>query len=183
MLVDNALVIVDGILVGTQKGKTAVEASDKIVKQVTWPLFGATVVAILAFAGIGLSQDKTGEYAGSLFQVILISMLLSWFIAITVTPMLADMFFKPKKSTEAFDPYAGKFYQGFRKTIMFAIKNRIKALLGLGVLLVFSIFFFRFIPPGFFPESTTPIFYVDYWGRKERISIKPLKTLRTLKNR
>lgn len=163
MLVDNALVIVDGILVRTQKGEKTVDAAEKVVNQVIWPLFGATVVGILAFAGIGFSQDKTGEYAGSLFQVLLISLLLSWFIAITVTPMLADLFFKPKKDSTTFDPYAGTFYKVFRKSIELTIKNRIPALLGLGALLTLSIFFFSFIPPGFFPESTTPIFYVDYW--------------------
>lgn len=163
MLVDNALVIVDGILVRTQKGEKTVDAAEKVVKQVMWPLFGATVVGILAFAGIGFSQDKTGEYAGSLFQVLLISLLLSWFIAITVTPMLADLFFKPQKDTHTFDPYTGKFYKIFRKCIEITIKNRIQALFGLGVLLVLSIFFFSYIPPGFFPESTTSIFYVDYW--------------------
>lgn len=170
MLVDNALVIVDGILVRTQKGEKTVDAAEKVVNQVIWPLFGATVVGILAFAGIGFSQDKTGEYAGSLFQVLLISLLLSWFIAITVTPMLADLFFKPKKNSHTFDPYAGKFYKVFRKCIEATIKNRIPALLGLGTLLALSIFFFSFIPPGFFPESTTPIFYVDYW-REEGTNI------------
>lgn len=166
MLVDNALVIVDGILVRTQKGEKAVDAAENIVKQVIWPLFGATVVGILAFSGIGFSQDKTGEYTRSLFQVLLISLLLSWFIAITVTPMLADLFFKPQTGKDIRDPYAGKFYRTFRKSIVFTIKNRIGALFGLGTLLVSSVYFFGYIPPGFFPESTTPIFYVDYWGEE-----------------
>jgi len=163
MLVDNALVIVDGILVRTQMGERTVDAAEKVVNQVMWPLFGATVVGILAFSGIGLSQDKTGEYIASLFHVILISLLLSWFIAITVTPMLADLFFKPQQGSTHFDPYAGKFYRGFRRAIRGVIKNRIPALFGLGTALGLSLFFFSYIPPGFFPDSTTPIFYVDYW--------------------
>ncbi|MBX9787077.1 MAG: efflux RND transporter permease subunit [Alphaproteobacteria bacterium] len=164
MLVDNALVIVDGILVGSQRGMSIIDAAEKVVKQVMWPLFGATTVGILAFSGIGLSQDKTGEYVISLFQVILISLLLSWFIAVTVTPMLADLFFKPqKKKNTNFDPYTGTFYKQFRKSIVFTLKHRIQALFGLGFLLILSISLFHFIPPGFFPNSTTPIFYVDYW--------------------
>jgi multidrug efflux pump subunit AcrB len=179
MLVDNALVIVDGILVRTQMGEPAVDAADKVVKQVMWPLFGATVVGILAFAGIGLSQDKTGEYIASLFQVILISLLLSWFIAITVTPMLADLFFKPQKDATHFDPYAGKFYKVFRKGIVGVIKYRFLALCGLGAALGLSLLFFSFIPPGFFPDSTTPIFYVDYW-REEGTDIN--KTTKDIEN-
>lgn len=179
MLVDNALVIVDGILVRTQMGERVVDAAEKVVNQVMWPLFGATVVGILAFAGIGLSQDKTGEYIASLFQVILISLLLSWFIAITVTPMLADLFFKPQQHSTHFDPYAGKFYQIFRRSIMVVIKQRTLALLGLGTALSLSVFFFSYIPPGFFPDSTTPIFYVDYW-REEGTDIN--KTDKDIEN-
>lgn len=174
MLVDNALVIVDGILVRTQGGEKVIDASSKVVKQVLWPLFGATVVAILAFAGIGLSQDKTGEYAGSLFQVILISLLLSWFIAVTVTPMFSDMIFKVAQKGQTEDPYKGALYQRFRQYLALAIKNRKKALIGLGALLLASVFGFNFIPPGFFPDSTTPIFFVDYW-RAEGSDIQQTK--------
>ncbi len=162
MLVDNALVVVDGILVRSQQGQKTIDASDQVVKQTIWPLFGATVVGILAFSGIGLSQDKTGEYVGSLFQVILISLLLSWFLAVVIAPMLADLLFKPK-ITDQVDPYAGRFYKLFRNILLRCIKNRNKALAGLGIVLGLSVLGFTFVPPGFFPNSTTPIFYVDYW--------------------
>lgn len=162
MLVDNALVTVDGILVRTQRGQKVSDAADHVVKQTLWPLFGATVVGILAFSGIGLSQDKTGEYVGSLFHVILISLLLSWFLAVAIAPMLADLLFIPQKTNQE-DPYGGKFYQRFRQLLLLCIKNRNKALAGLGVILGLSVVGFAFVPPGFFPNSTTPIFYVDYW--------------------
>ena len=68
--------ITEGILVGLKRGKTKVEASVAIVSQTKWPLLGATVIAITAFAPIGLSSDATGEFAGSLFYVLLISLLL-----------------------------------------------------------------------------------------------------------
>ncbi len=92
MLVDNAIVIVEGILVNTQKGMSKIEAAASIVKQTQWPLFGATIVAVLAFAAIGLSQDSTGEYCRSLFQVMLFSLMCSWILAITVTPLLGVTF-------------------------------------------------------------------------------------------
>lgn len=166
MLVDNAIVIVDGILVRIQKGKSTIEASDEIVRQTIWPLFAATAVGILAFSGIGLSQDKTGEYIESLFQVILISMFLSWFLAVTIAPMLADYIFKPKQTQKIQDPYQKPFYQKFRRLLIGSIKNRKQALAGLAVMLGLSAFGFTFILPGFFPNATTPIFFVDYWLRE-----------------
>ncbi len=98
MLVDNAIVIVEGILINIQRGMDRVKAAAQIVGQTMWPLFGATVVAVLAFAAIGVSQDATGEYCRSLFKVILISLMMSWVLAITVTPLLSVMFLKVKDS-------------------------------------------------------------------------------------
>lgn len=171
MLVDNALVVVDGILIGTQRGEKAATSADKIVKQTLWPLLGATIVGILAFAGIGLSQDKTGEYIGSLFQVIAISLLFSWFLAVTIAPMLADMFIKPVTGKTLKDPYDTKFYKLFRQSLEWVIRYRKTNLIGLAALLVLSIGGFRLIEPGFFPFSTTPVFYVDYW-RSEGTDIR-----------
>ncbi|MBW2666554.1 MAG: efflux RND transporter permease subunit, partial [Deltaproteobacteria bacterium] len=87
MLVDNAIVIVDGVLIRQQKGEDTAEAASAVVKQSAIPLLGATVIAILAFAAIGTSDDSTGEFCRSLFQVVLISLSLSWVTAVTVTPL------------------------------------------------------------------------------------------------
>lgn len=67
MLVDNAIVVVEGTLVRVQRGKDAAEASRAVVKQTARPLLGGTIVGILVFSPIGFSPDNTGEYAGSLF--------------------------------------------------------------------------------------------------------------------
>ena len=86
MLVDNAIVVTEGILIGLQRGMTKREAASSVVKQTKWPLLGATIIAITAFAPIGLSPDAVGEFVGSLFYVLLISLFLSWITAITLTP-------------------------------------------------------------------------------------------------
>ncbi|STR63405.1 RND transporter, hydrophobe/amphiphile efflux-1 (HAE1) family [Klebsiella michiganensis] len=88
MLVDNAIVIVEGVLIARQQGSTLLMAINYVIRRSALPLLGATVIAILAFAPIGLSQDSTGEYCKSLFQVLLISLMLSWFSALTITPVL-----------------------------------------------------------------------------------------------
>ena len=84
MLVDNAIVVTEGILVGMKRGLSKLQAASLVVKQTIWPLLGATVIAIMAFAPIGLSDDSTGEYTNSLFWVLLISLMLSWITAITL---------------------------------------------------------------------------------------------------
>lgn len=88
MLVDNAIVIVEGVLIARQQGSTLLTAINYVIRRSALPLLGATVIAILAFAPIGLSQDSTGEYCKSLLRVLLISLMLSWFSALTITPVL-----------------------------------------------------------------------------------------------
>ena len=77
----------EGILVRIQSGMERIAAAKEVVSQTMWPLLAATIVAILAFAAIGASQDSTGEFLRSLFLVMMISLSMSWVIAITITPL------------------------------------------------------------------------------------------------
>ena len=125
MLVDNAIVVVDGVLIRMQKGDTAEQAAAKVVKKTAWPLLGATVIAILAFAAIGTSNDATGEYCRSLFQVVMVSLLLSWVTAVTVTPLLCVMFLKPPATQPSdTDPYGGGFYRRYKGFLRGCIRHR-----------------------------------------------------------
>ncbi|MBO4905574.1 MAG: efflux RND transporter permease subunit [Bacteroidaceae bacterium] len=97
MLVDNAIVIVDGILVDRAAGKPRLEALTSIGRQTALPLLGATLIAILAFLPIFLSPDTTGIYVRDLFIVIAVSLMLSWILALVHTPLVAGRAFYHKK--------------------------------------------------------------------------------------
>ncbi|UYI48247.1 efflux RND transporter permease subunit VmeI [Vibrio natriegens] len=167
MLVDNAIVVVEGILIGTQKGRTRLQAATDIVTQTKWPLLGATIIAVTAFAPIGLSQDSTGEYCGTLFTVLLISLMLSWFTAISLTPFFADIFFKGQKINqmegEDSDPYNGIVFVTYKTFLEFCMRRAWFTVVVLIVGLVASVYGFTFVKQSFFPSSTTPIFQLDVW--------------------
>lgn len=166
MLVDNAIVVVEGILIGIQKGRTRMQAASDIVTQTKWPLLGATVIAVTAFAPIGLSQDSTGEYCATLFSVLLISLMLSWFTAISLTPFFADMFFKGVKSNsdgEESDPYKGLVFVLYKQSLEKCMKYAWTTVIVLIVMLGASLYGFTQLKQSFFPSSTTPMFMVDVW--------------------
>ncbi|MBE4618863.1 efflux RND transporter permease subunit [Vibrio navarrensis] len=165
MLVDNAIVVVEGILVGLKKGRSKVQAAVDIVKQTQWPLLGATVIAITAFAPIGLSQDATGEFMGSLFWVLCYSLFLSWVTALTITPFLADLLIKEeeKGSETEEDPYKGALFVIFSAALKFALRFRWLTVTTMVGLLVVAVFAFGMVKQSFFPPSNTPMFYVDMW--------------------
>lgn len=167
MLVDNAIVVVEGILVGLKKGRTKVQAAVDIVKQTQWPLLGATVIAITAFAPIGLSQDATGEFMGSLFWVLCFSLFLSWVTAITLTPFLADLLLKEEEEKdtngEDEDPYKGWLFVVFGALLKFSLRFRWMTVAAMVALLVGAVIAFGNVKQQFFPPSNTPMFYVDMW--------------------
>jgi len=165
MLVDNAIVVTEGIIIGMKKGRTKIEAASDIVKQTVWPLLGATVIAITAFAPIGLSSDSTGEFAGSLYWVLLISLLLSWVTAITLTPFMASLFFSDKDLVESdnSDPYQGAVFTSYKAMLAFCLRFRWTSVTALLMLLVMAIIGFGNVKQSFFPDSNTPMFYVDVW--------------------
>lgn len=162
MLVDNAIVVAEGMLMGVQNRESPQRAAGRVVRQTFWPLLGATVIGIMAFSGIGLSQDATGEFLFSLFAVIGISLLLSWVLAITVTPYLGYHLFKPG-SADSEDPYGGRFYRLYSRALAGALKHRGRTVAALVVVTLVSYFGFGFVKQGFFPNSNAPLFYVNYF--------------------
>ncbi|GEA58913.1 efflux RND transporter permease subunit [Vibrio comitans] len=184
MLVDNAIVVVEGILVGTQRGRTRLQAATDIVTQTKWPLLGATVIAVTAFAPIGLSEDSTGEYCRTLFSVLLISLMLSWFTAISLTPFFAELFFKGQKFDQGAgdDPYNGFVFVMYKKFLEFCMRNAWITVATLVVALGASIYGFTFIKQAFFPSSTTPMFLSDIWlpeGSDIRVTNTKMKAIET----
>ncbi len=163
MLVDNAIVVVEGIIAGARQGLSRAEAASRIVGQTTWPLLGATIIAVLAFAPIGVSPDSTGDYCGSLFTVIWVSLGLSWLFAITSTPVFGAIVLTPGKADQGQDPYGGRFFQRLRGTLEFLLDHRWLSLAVLAVLLVASVIGFGKARQGFFPSSARPQFLVDLW--------------------
>ncbi|WP_199611685.1 efflux RND transporter permease subunit [Flocculibacter collagenilyticus] len=164
MLVDNAIVITEGILIGIKRGMSKIDAASLIVKQTKWPLLGATVIAVTAFAPIGLSSDATGEFAGSLFWVLLISLMLSWFTAITLTPFLADVLIKESDNkSDNDDPYKGIIFVAYKKILTTSLHHRALTVVFMIALLIFAVVMFGKVKQAFFPPSNTPMFLVDIW--------------------
>lgn len=170
MLVDNAIVVVDGMKVRMETGMDGTEAAKQVVGQNAIPLLGATAVAVLAFASIGGMNNNTGEFCRALYYVILISLSLSWLTAVTSTPLIAKTFLKKRAKGdgdgEVVDPYGGKFYALYRRLLLSAIRARwvtIAAVVGLFVLAIYG---FGFLANLFFPPSTRPQFMVEVQFRE-----------------
>ncbi|MEM7780931.1 MAG: efflux RND transporter permease subunit [Pseudomonadota bacterium] len=171
MLVDNAIVVTDGILTGCQRGRRIIDIASDVVKRSMWPLLGGTIVGILAFAPIGLAPGDTAEFTGDLFWVILISLLYSWIFAITLTPFLCSILFR-KVEDQCFEGAGGtpmeetadgSLMTRFKNIVGAMVRHRVRTIVASVALFAASLAGFAFVTPGFFPASTTPQLVVDLW--------------------
>lgn len=163
MLVDNAIVVAEGMLVRMNSGMSPIQAAREAVGKTIWALLGGTAIGILAFSAIGMSPDNTGEFASSLFYVILISLSLSWITAVSTTPVLCALLLKPDPKAANADPYGGKIFQLYRSIVATAVNHRWVTLAAVVAIFVVAVVGFGKVNRGFFPDSNTPLFFVDVW--------------------
>ncbi|MGD8957469.1 MAG: efflux RND transporter permease subunit, partial [Chromatiaceae bacterium] len=165
MMVDNAIVVADNMAVGLARGKKPVDAAVEAASKPGTALFGATIVAAMAFYPVFAAQADAGEYGRTLFVVVAISLVLSWLISMTMTPLNCISLLKPPASgAAATDPHGSGFFKTYRRALEGAIRRRVLTIGGLTVLLLAAVIGFTGIPQQFFPDSTRTQFRIDYWA-------------------
>lgn len=165
MLVDNGVVITDGVEVAIREGKDRLQAAIETTKANIKPLIGGTLVGVLAFSPVGFAPGSSSEYTGSLFWVVMIALSLSWFFAFTFTPLLCAKFIKGPEGEKVAEPetYDEGFYKTYRRFIQSAIDLRFITLAVAVIVLLSGFGLLSLTRSGFFPSSTTPQFVVDYY--------------------
>ena len=165
MMVDNSIVVADGIAVRLQKGMDRTKAAIEAASQPAMPLLGATIIAVMAFFPVFVSPESAGEYCVTLFSVVAISLLTSWVVSMTLTPLQTiDMLPDQKQGGDAVDPYGGRFFGIFRGLLVGCIRARWLTIGSMVALLVLAVASFGKVDKLFFPESSMTKFMIDYWG-------------------
>ena len=163
-LVDNGIVVAEGMLVGVERGQTIEDAASESVESSKWAMLGGTFIAVLAFAPVGLSKMQAGEFLRSLFQVIAISMALSWIAALIAAPVLGKLFLKPSKREG--DPYDSFLFRCYKIFLEGCLRHRILTIIITLVAFVGSLYIFTTMQTSFFPDSETVYFNVDLWSQE-----------------
>jgi multidrug efflux pump subunit AcrB len=165
MMVDNSIVVADGFVVRLKQGMDRKQAAIESAGGPAMPLLGATVVAVMAFYPIGASPESTGEYCLSLFTVVGLSLLISWVISMTLTPIKCiDMLPDPKPGEEGEEAYGGKMFVLFRGLLQKVLRLRLAFMAAMVGLLVASVFGFGFVEQLFFPDSSMTKFMIDFYN-------------------
>ncbi|MEZ8902690.1 efflux RND transporter permease subunit [Vibrio sp. 10N.247.310.34] len=157
MLVDNAIVITDMMIVKINKGIDRTKAAIDSVKETATPLFGATVIAIMGASPVIFSKTDAAEFASSVFLIIASSLLLSWLVAMTFTALMCWFFIKPTKQAD------NTKVSLYRKSVNWTVDNPLKALSALVPLILVTALAIPNIAVNFIPQADRPILFLDYW--------------------
>lgn len=164
MLVDNAIVVSDSVLVNMQRGMRKRIAILRACSSTALPLLAATVIAILTFLPIYYSPHITGELLSSLVIVIGVSLMFSWVFALTQTPFFIQEFVRrPRPEELKSELFSGKIFDKFRSSLRFVIRYKYVTVCILVVLMFASAWSFKFIPKVFVPSLDKQYFTIDMW--------------------
>lgn len=163
MLVDNAIVVADGILIDLKRRVNRRKAFVSTAQRTALPLLGATVVAILAFLPLRMAPNAAGEFLSSLFTVLIISLLLSWVFAMIQTPFMAKYFYrKERPKGEHEETYDSSLYRFFKKIVTWALMHKIRFTIASIAILIFSFYSFRFVRVEFMSPIEYDQFFIEY---------------------
>lgn len=162
MLVDNAIVVIDGILVDMKKGVKREKALIQPAARTAWPLLGATFIAVVAFLPVFLSKDAAGTYGRDLFVVLSISLLVSWALAMTQVPLFSGIFLKQKNRGKDKLLYGSRGYRVFRRLLAFLLSHKTLTLTISVLLLLVAVVNFNNIKKTFFPDFNYNQAYIEY---------------------
>ncbi|PSU34013.1 efflux RND transporter permease subunit [Photobacterium lutimaris] len=165
MLVDNAIVVTDMIIAKMNKGMDRLKAAKQTVQETAVPLLAATFIAVMGASPVMFSTTDSAEFASSVFWVMCASLLLSWLIAMTITPLMCWAWIKPKEGLAQQDKELQQNTKPslYRKAVHYTVRHPLKGLSLLVPLLGITAFVVPHIAVNFMPTSDRPIVFLDYW--------------------
>lgn len=170
LLVDSGIVVAEAILVRVESGRDPAEAARLSVAELKGPLFVSVGTTVAALTPTFLAESTTGEYTAPIAQVVTITLLGSWLLSLTMTPLLCVFLLRKKASEDASEEelaereretYSSRFYRWFRAVLLFCLRRRALTSLAAVLLLVGAFSLTSQVPQSFFPYKDIEMFVVE----------------------
>ena len=160
LLVDNAIVMSESIMVQMQQGKKPVQAALESAMELRVPLLISSLTTSAAFLPIYLAESTVGEYTSPIFEVVTITLICSWILCLTMTPLFCVIFFKVK-NRESKGTYESKFYRSYRRSLLLILRHRMLSMSAILVIFFATMQLTPYIPAIFFPANDKPVMYAE----------------------
>jgi multidrug efflux pump subunit AcrB len=159
LMVDDAMTTTDAMLTRLAQGDDKVQAATFAFRTYAFAMLAGTLVTIAGFVPVGFAASGAGEYTFSLFAVVAIALIVSWFVAVLFAPLLGVAILAPPKAAAASEP--GWVFRTYRGFLTWALRAKWLTIAATLAMFVASLFAIRLIPNQFFPASDRPELLVD----------------------
>jgi multidrug efflux pump len=162
LLVDDAMISVEMMARKLEEGYDKLKAASYAYTSTAFPMLTGTLITAAGFLPVGLAKSSAGEYTFSIFAVVSMALLISWFASVYFTPFIGHWLLKahPQEPHEVFHT---PFYRRLRGVIDGCVEHRWLVIAFTVAAFALSVFSFRFIPKQFFPDSIRLELMVDLW--------------------
>ena len=160
LLVDDAIIAVEMMMVKLEQGASRLEAATYAYTSTAFPMLTGTLVTAIGFVPVGFARSSAGEYTNSIFWVVGLSLIISWFVAVLFTPWMGYHLLPQPKVHHA-NPYDGRLYQMFRRLVVWCVTWRKTTIAITALAFVGSMAAFTLVQKQFFPTANRPELIVD----------------------
>src|SRR5690349_5683312 len=169
IVVDDAIVVVEAVIHHLEHGLSPKEATFKAMEEITAPVIGIALILSAVFVPVAMVAGLVGSMYKQFALTIAISVLLSAFNALSLTPALCALMLRPPKPMRG---PIGAFFRGFNKVFdvttsgyvhvsRLLVRRGILTIGLVGIVVLGAIFFAKRIPAGFIPDEDQGIFGVN----------------------
>jgi multidrug efflux pump len=160
LLVDDAIIAIEMMVVKMEQGYDRIQAAGFAWESTAFPMLTGTLVTAAGFLPVGFAQSTAGEYAGNIFWVVGIALIVSWFVAVIVTPYLGYQLL-PARAGHHEGGYDGRLYRMLRRGIEFSLRARWLVIALTAGALGAAIVGMGFVQQQFFPTSARPELFIE----------------------
>jgi multidrug efflux pump len=186
LLVDDAIIAVEMMHLKLEQGWDKIRAATHAYTVTAFPMLTGTLITAAGFLPVGLANSNSGEYVFSLFQVVSISLLLSWIVAVLFTPYIGFQLLKTHGGSMSHDEnavYDTRLYRSFRSLVDACLQHRRWVIGGTVCAFLASLALFGQVPKQFFPASDRPELMVDLWLPQAATFEASLREVKALEER
>src|SRR5215813_7097269 len=160
LLVDDAIIAVEMMMVKLEQGASRLEAATFAYTSTAFPMLTGTLVTAIGFVPVGFARSSAGEYTNSIFWVVGVSLIISWFVAVLFTPWMGYHLL-PQPKVHHHDPYSGRLYRAFRSLVEWCVTWRKTTIAITALAFVAALGGFALVQKQFFPTANRPELIVD----------------------
>jgi multidrug efflux pump len=166
LLVDDAIIAVEMMVRKMEEGHDRIAAATFMYESTAFPMLTGTLITAAGFLPIALAKSAAGEYTFSIFGVTALALVISWFVAVLLVPLLGVWLLKVRALAAggpSHDLFSGPFYARFRRLVDWCVEWR-KTVIAITIAsLALGIVGFRFVEQQFFPDSIRLELVVNLW--------------------